>query len=196
MPSRATRTRPAGVALMLLCLTGLAAAADEVIEKTLAFVNRKAVLMSDVALTRTLLGGSDASALERTIDEVLMSEEAARLVSDSLSDAEIAAATQNLKEKTGAQFGAEALRRKAVVQLIISKYIDMRLRPLVRIDDAEVRRVYNERLAQDPFTPEFSTAAPAIREVLERRALDQRIEEWIASLRRRDEVRRPQARRP
>ena len=37
----------------------------------------------------------------------------------------------------------------------------------------------------------FSQVAESIREALERRSLDQKIEEWVASLRRREAVRRP-----
>jgi hypothetical protein len=181
----------------LAIMTALASApahAGTVVERTVAFVNRRPILLSDVEMTRALLGLEEAEALERTIDEVLMSDEASRLVSDSVSEEEIATAIGMLREKAGARFTPAALRRKALAQLAISKYIDLRLRPLVRIEDGDVRKVFNEKVAADPLAPAFALVAPEIRQLLERQSLDQKIEEWVASLRRRDEVRRPAAR--
>lgn len=167
------------------------ACAGTVVERTVAFVNRRPVLLSDVELTRALLGLEEAEATERTIDEVLMSDEASRLVSDAVSEEEIAAAISTLREKAGPRFTVAALRRKALAQLAISKYIDLRLRPLVRVEDGDVRKVFNERVAANPEAPDFALVADDIRDALERQALDQKIEEWVASLRRRDDVRRP-----
>ena len=87
-----------------------------------------------------------------------------------------------------------ALRRKALIQLAISNYINQRLRPLVRVEDAEVRKVFSQKVLNDQEPPSFSLVAPSIRELLERRSLDQKIEEWVASLRRREEIRRLPAR--
>lgn len=195
---RSRRTTRILAALMgLAVLTALASApahAGTVVERTVAFVNRRPILLSDVEMTRALLGLEEAEAQERTIDEVLMSDEASRLVSDSVSEEEIATAIGTLREKAGARFTPAALRRKALAQLAISKYIDLRLRPLVRIEDGDVRKVFNEKVAADPLAPAFALVAPEIRQLLERQSLDQKIEEWVASLRRRDEVRRPAAR--
>ena len=196
MRSRRT-TRILAAVMGLAMLTALASApahAGTVVERTVAFVNRRPILLSDVEMTRALLGLEEAEAQERTIDEVLMSDEASRLVSDSVSEEEIATAIGTLREKAGARFTPAALRRKALAQLAISKYIDLRLRPLVRIEDGDVRKVFNEKVAADPLAPAFALVAPEIRQLLERQSLDQKIEEWVASLRRRDEVRRPAAR--
>lgn len=193
MRSRLVATLVAALALGAAFAPAIARAGT-VVERTVAFVNRRPVLLSDVDLTRALLGLDEAEATERTIDEVLMSDEASRLVSDSVLEEEITAAIATLREKAGPQFTAAALRRKALVQLAISKYIDLRLRPLVRVEDGDVRKVFNERVAADPLAPDFALVADEIRDALERQALDQKIEEWVASLRRRDEVRRPPAR--
>lgn len=189
------RFRDLLLVILLTSLSGLGFAGT-VLERTLAFVNKKPVLQSDVALAMALLQIEEGAALDRTIDEVLMYDEASRLVSDALPDEEVNAAAETLREKAGPTFSAAALRRKAITQLTISKYIDLRLRPLVRIEDAEVRRKFNERVAVDPLAPAFNLVAQSIREALEARALDQQIEEWVASLRRREPVRRvlPRAR--
>jgi predicted ribosome quality control (RQC) complex YloA/Tae2 family protein len=172
----------------------LSASADAgaIVERTLAFVNKKPVLLSDVALTRALLQVDDKDALERTIEEVMMYEDASRLLSEPARPADLEVAVLALKERAGPGFKTPALTRKALVQLAIKSYIDIRLRPLVRVDDAEVRKVFNERLAGLARPEALSAVAPEIRDQLERRALDQRIEEWVTSLRRREEVRFPQ----
>jgi hypothetical protein len=164
--------------------------AATLVERTLAFVNKKPVLLSDVELTRALLKLEEKEAIERAIDEVLMFEEATRLVTETLPEQAVAAAVVSLREKAGPGFTDAALRRKAVAQLAISSYIDLRLRPQVRVEDEAVRRAFNDRVARDPETPLFNLVADAIRESLESRALDEKIEEWIAALRRREEIRR------
>lgn len=185
------RPCPQALAGLLLLVLSSLVAAGTLVEKTVAFVNKRPVLLSDVQLTQALLNLDAAQALERSIDESLMYEEAARLVREKPGEEAISAAVASLREKAGTGFGEPALRRKALVQLAIAGYIDLRLRPLVRVEDAEVRKVFNEKLGQDTEAPLFSEVAPAIREALESRALDARIEEWVADLRARADIRRP-----
>lgn len=193
MPSSRRLPHPCLAAFSLGAILALGASVQggTIVERTLAFVNKKPVLLSDVSLTRALLQLDEKEALERTIEEVMMYEEASRLLSEPPPPEVLEAAVLALREKAGPGFTTPALTRKAVTQLAIKSYIDIRLRPLVRVDDAEVRKVFNERLANAALPEAFSVVAPEIREQLERRALDQRIEEWVTSLRRREEVRRP-----
>jgi hypothetical protein len=179
---------------MIQAASGFYADAGTLIERTLAFVNRKPVLYSDVVLTRALLQLEETGALERTIDEGLMFDEASRLLDDTPSEDAIARAVLALQGKSGPGFTAPALRRKALAQLAISNYIDQRLRSLVRVEDADVRKAFNDRLLNDPQPSLFSEVADAIRESLERRSLDQKIEEWVGALRLRAEIRRPSPR--
>jgi hypothetical protein len=162
----------------------------KVVERTVAFVGKKPVLLSDVELTKVLLKLDDMNAAERTIDESLMSEEASRLITESPSEDSVTRAIATLREKAGKGFTDAALRRKALAQLAIAGYIALRLRPQVRVEDEAVRQAYNERVASDPLAPSFDILADAIRETLELKALDQKIEEWVASLRRREDIRR------
>jgi hypothetical protein len=182
------------LALPATALGPLRASAGTVVERTVAFVNKRPVLLSDVELTKALLKLDDKEAGERSIDEALMFEDASRLVTDSPPEETVATAVASLKEKAGPGFTALALRRKALVQLAISNYIELRLRPQVRVEDEAIRQVFNERVARDPQSPPFVLVADSIRDLLESRALDQKIEEWVASLRRRGEIRRVPAR--
>ena len=88
-------------------------------------------------------------------------------------------AVSDLKERAGAGFAPAALRRKALVQLAISSYIELRLRPQVRVEDEAVRQVFNERVSRDPEPPPFALVADAIRESLDKgpRSEDR---EWVA----------------
>ena len=180
---------------LALMLVAPSARAGTLVERTVAFVNRRPILLSDVELARALLKLNPAEAIESSIDESLMFAEASRLVHDTSSDADIAQAVSVLREKAGPAFSAAALRRKASVQLAISRYIDLRLRPLVRVDEAAVRKAFNERLVNDPDPPVFSQVAPALRDSLEDRALDEKIEEWVSDLRMHADIRRPIARK-
>lgn len=189
MPSRARRFILAA-ALLAGAMGGRPAFAGTVVERTVAFVDKKPVLLSDVELTRVLLKLDEKEATERAIDEVLMFEEASRLAPAAPPEEEVARAVMALSERAGSGFTPAALRRKALVQLAIANYIELRLRPQVRVEDEAVRAAFNERVARDPQTPLFNLVADAIRESLESRALDQKIEEWVASLRRREAVRR------
>jgi hypothetical protein len=179
------------LALLASAMVADRAGAGTLVERTVAFVNRKPVLLSDVELTRALLKLDEREATERAIDERLMFDEASRLSNETPPEETVARAVSSLREKAGPGFTPQALRRKALVQLAISNYIEQRLRPQVRVEDEEVRKVYNERIAKDPQqAPAFNLLADAIRETLESRLLDQKIEDWVASLRSREEVRR------
>lgn len=182
----------AGIVLaLLLHVFAPPSIAGTVIEKTLAFVNKKPVLLSDIELTKTLLGIDDASALQRTIEESLMFEDALRLLNEPPAGEALESAVATLQAKTGAHFSRVALLRKARVQLAIANYIDVRLKPLVRIEDSEVRRVFNEMVAAEGQAPNFEAAGPEIRAALQGKSLDQKIEEWVTALRARAEIRTP-----
>ncbi len=179
------------VLVAVLCLIAPAPSfAWTIIEKTLAFVNKKPILLSDVELTRALMGIDAPQALERTIEESLMFEDAIRLVNEPPGEAALEGAIATLQARAGSPSSRAAFLRKARVQLAISNYIDVRLRALVRVEDVEVRRVFNEMVAtQNPATV-FDAVSHEIRAALERKCLDQKIEEWVKALRARAEIRR------
>ena len=191
-PSLRTFGRTLARTAVVIALSGIAprSIAGTLIEKTLAFVNKTPVLLSDVQLTEVLLSLAAGPALERTIDERLMFEEARRLINQAPSETATTTAVDSLRTKTGPGFTREALVRKARIQLAISNYIDVRLAPLVRVEDGEVRRVFNEMVVSQEAPPSFDSVAKEIRAALERKSLDQKIEEWVATLRTRAEIRR------
>jgi hypothetical protein len=66
--------------------------------------------------------------------------------------------------------------------------VEFRFRPQVRITEAELLAAWEEAHAAGT-AGEFGEAEPALRARLERRAIDERMEEWVKDLRSRADVR-------
>ena len=187
--------------LIALVLAGLPAAAvaqapapprPEVVERIVAVVDERPLLLSDLRALMAVRGLAEGEALEAVIDERLMQLEASRLPQADVSPEEEDRALSLLLE-TRKHLRAEApepdLRRLLRRQLVILKYVEFRFRPQVRIGDDEVRRAWEEEQAGRPAGPALEDAQELIRARLERRALDERIEAWVRELRSRADVR-------
>jgi hypothetical protein len=153
---------------LVLALSVPAGAGTRVVERVLAVVAGRPVLLSEVRLAQRVRGEDPGPALEALIDEHLMFAEALRLPQAALTDAEEAAALASLAARVpGAGDDPDALRRMARRQATILKYVDFRFRPQVRIT------------AEDP----------AEKARLEAEELDARIEAWVKDLRAAADVR-------
>jgi hypothetical protein len=154
---------------LALALSISAATEPRVIERVLAVVDGRPVLLSEARLAQQVRGEDAGPALEALIDEHLMFAEALRLPQAALTDAEEARALASLSARVpGAGVGdPDALRRMARRQATILKYVDFRFRPQVRI------------AAEDPGE----------KARLEAEELDARIEAWVKDLRAAAEVR-------
>jgi hypothetical protein len=162
------------------------------IERVVAVVDGRPLLLSDVQALQTVRGLAEGPALEAAIDERLMFVEASRLPQADFSPDEEERALALLLETRPALRGAVPepdLRRLLRRQLAILKYVEFRFRPQVRVSDDEVRRAWEEAQAGSPEGPALEDEQEAIRGRLERQALDERIETWVAGLRNRAEVR-------
>jgi hypothetical protein len=147
------------------------AGAGEVIERILAVVQDRPVLLSEVRVVQEVRGLSDELALEALIDERLMFEQAARLPQTVVREAEVEAEVAKLHAAHPTLAGRVAdadLRRLVRRQTAILKFVELRFRPQVRVGE---------------------DLAPERRDEEERRALDQRIEAWVKELRAQAEVR-------
>jgi hypothetical protein len=165
---------------------------NHVVERILAVVDERPLLLSEVRAMEQLRGLDRAQALEASIDERLMHQEASRLPQAAVSDADAERAVEELVE---ARPGLESrvprseLRRLVRRQAAILRYVEFRFRPQIRIREEELRSAWNEDYRGEPEGPPFEDAAPELRARLERQALDERIEEWVRALRSRAEVR-------
>jgi hypothetical protein len=167
------RDRPRIIIAALIFLTAFTrtAGAGEVIERILAVVQDRPVLLSEVRVVQEVRGLSGEQALELLVDERLMFEQAARLPQSVVSEAEVDPEVAKLLATHPALAGrvAEAdLRRLVRRQAAILKFVEFRFRPQVRV-------------AED--------LPPERRDEEVRRALGQRIEAWIKELRAQAEVR-------
>jgi hypothetical protein len=185
MRSRAAASILAG----LLAAPG--AAQGNVVERILAVVDGRPLLLSEVRVLQRLRGLDQKAAVDALIDERLMFREAARLPQAVVSAEEEERAYRELEARLPAGAGAteEDLRRLARRQTAILKYIEFRFRPQVRVEDEEVRAAYDKERAARPETPPFEAGAEQLRSRLESEELDQRIEEWVKELRAGAEIR-------
>ena len=167
-------------------------AAGEILERILAVVDERPLLLSDVRALSAVRGLAEGKALEAAIDERLMHVEAARLPQADVPAEEEDRALALLLETHPAlrdEVPEPDLRRLLRRQLAIVKYVEFRFRPQVRVSDEEVRKAWEEEQAGRPAGPALEDEQEAIRERLERQALDERIEAWVKELRARADVR-------
>jgi hypothetical protein len=173
------------VALVLL------AAEPRLVERVLAVVDGRPVLLSEVETLGAVRGVDAKDALRLLIDERLMYALAARVPQAAVSETEADAALAALKERRAGLLSvdeAEA-RRLVVRQLAILKYVEFRFRPQVRVTDEDLQRAYEEEYGGRPEAPPFAEAEAPLRAAAERRQLDQKVEAWIAELRSAADVR-------
>jgi len=169
-----------------------ASARTEVVERIVAVVDDRPLLLSDLRALMAVRGLAEPAALEGAIDERLMHLEAARLPQADVSAEEEDRALALLLEtrpRLRAEVPEPDLRRLLRRQVAILKYVEFRFRPQVRVGDDEVRKAWEEEQAGNPAGPALEDAQEEIRARLERRGLDERIEAWVRELRARADVR-------
>jgi len=179
--------------LLALCLTSSASGEDvsRITERVLAVVDERPMLLSQVRAVEAVRGLARSEALEASIDERLMHQEALRLPQAAVSREEAEEALGALLETRPelALWSRAELLRLLQRQGVILRYVEFRFRPQIRITEEALRAAWNEELGGKPDGPPFDEAVPALRARMERRALDERIEDWVKRLRERAEVR-------
>jgi hypothetical protein len=187
------------VPLLAVLVPGLAPAQEatspprvETVERVVAVVDERPVLLSDVRALQAVRGLGEEAAREAAIDERLMHVEAVRLPQAEVTREEEDQAVARLLETRPAlrdSVPEPDLRRLVRRQIAILKYVEFRFRPQVRVGDDEVRKAWEEEQAGRPAGPAFEDEQEELRARLERRALDERIEAWVRELRARADVR-------
>lgn len=175
------------LAAALLLLAAPARAA--VVERILAVVDGRPVLLSEVAVFERVRGETQRQALDGLIDEQLMYREAARLPQASLTADEEQRAFASLRAQLPSASADEEqqLRRLARRQAAILKYVGFRFRPQVRVSEEAVRAAYEAEGRGEGGS--FEEAAPGIRSRLTEEDLSRRIEAWVKELRQAAEIR-------
>ena len=152
-------------------------AEPRVVERIVAVVDGRPLLLSELEAARRVTGDDAAPALEALIEELIMFAEASRLPQAALAPAEEASALERLRARAPGFTDEGALRRMARRQATILKYVDFRFRPQVRVTDEAVAEAARAGGAED------AGAADQVRRALEAEDLDRRIEAWVAELR-------------
>jgi|SRR6185436_9394672 len=175
----------AAAALLAGLLAAPGGAQGNVVERILAVVDGRPLLLSEVRVLERLRGLDRKAAVDALIDERLMFREASRLPEAVVSAEEEERAYRDLAARVPASAGTteDELRRLARRQTAILKYIDFRFRPQVRVEDAAVRAAWEEERAARPETGTFEEADARLRARLEAAELDRRIELWVKELR-------------
>jgi len=159
------------------------------IERVVAVVDGRPLLLSDQLTVERVRGLQQAEALEALVDERVMYQEASRLPQAEVRDEEVELqAARVLEQRPGLRdkVALRDLRRLLARQLTILKYVEFRFRPQLRVSDEEVRAAFEA----DPTAGDSWEAAKyELRARLERKALDERVEEWVRELRGRADVR-------
>jgi hypothetical protein len=186
------RGRRLAVTLFALVWSSTSPAPAEVMERVLAAVDKRPILLSEVQALEAVRGLARPAAIDALIDEDLMLREASRLPAAAAAASLEGEAYRELLAKRPelADRVAEVdLRRLVRRQAVILKYVNLRFLPQVRVSDDVVREAYTAEYGQRPDAPSFAEAAPSLREQLVRRDLDARIEGWVKELRAGAEVR-------
>lgn len=179
MPSRAA---PSWLAMILLAGTVSA----DMVERVLAAVDDTPVLLSEVRALERLRHVGREAALQALIDQTLMLREASRLREAAPSLEEEQRALLSLKTQLApgaASLDEELLRRIARRESVILKYVELRFRSQLRVDDAELLSAYQEQYGGRPGAPPFEAVESELNASLTSRALESRIEAWVAELR-------------
>lgn len=207
--------------VILLLLAGTAARAGEVIDRILVVVNDEVILESDLEAAvryEALLNGKPLSkvaaadrhdALSRLVDQTLILQQMRQAEVQPPTPEELAAEVQRVRRQlpgggddrtwaaTLESYGltADEFAYRAGIQVEITRFIDLRFRPMVRVDRAAIEQYYNEKFlpklkvrgATSP--PPLSQVEPTIENVLVEQQIGQLLTAWLATLRNQSDIR-------
>ncbi len=206
-----TMRRVAGLLLGAALLAGPAARA-EIVDRIVAVIDRDVITLSEAeqAAEFRALRGQDALSLgdvvERLIESRLVEREVGRYPEEVVPQQQVDAALDSLRTSFpsptafSASLSARGLTEDELAlltrrQLTIQRYLESRFRPLVYVTDADVQRYYDEVLLPDVATagedpPPLASVETGIRRIMEEKAFNERIDEWIVRLKSRSRIRR------
>jgi hypothetical protein len=167
--------------------------APQVVERVLAVVNGRPLLLSEVRAVEAVRGVTEEDAVELLVDEILMHDQASRTPQAQVTSEEEEKARAALLEKRPdlvSRVTDPELARLLRRQLGILKYVEFRFRPQVRPSEEELQAAYAEQYGGRPEAPAFDTVVEALRARLQRRQLDHKVEECVSELRKEGDVRK------
>ena len=202
------RSRFSWLALMAL-LPGAAARA-ELVDRIVAIIDREVVTLSEaeqaseIARARTDASAPLVSVVERLIESRLVEREVDRFTGEPVSPELVDGALREVRAGfssesafrdmlTRSGLSEEELRAKLRRQIAVTQYLEQRFRPLTFVTEEQIEAYYRDELLpslQGRPLPELSEVSDSIRRILEERAFNARVEEWIDGLKGRTRIRR------
>jgi hypothetical protein len=174
------------VLLLALLMAPIEARGGVLLERILAVVNGRPVLLSGVVLLERVKGLEEKKAVDAAIDERLMGEEAAQLPQAAVSKDE----EDRLYEELVARLKGlpkdvteEDMRLFVTRELTILKYVDFRFRSEARVTDADIQKAYDEEYENVKNPPDRAEAGEALRQRLEDAQVSRAVEAWVKELR-------------
>lgn len=206
---------------LLLLVAWTAARAGETIDRIVVVVNDEVILESDLdiavryeaLINNKPLGQVTAAdrhdALSRIIDQTLILQQMRQADIPPPTVDELAVEVQKIRRQLVAggtdQAWASTLARyqltedefeyRAGMQVAITRFIDLRFRPMVRVDRATIEEYYKDKLLPqlrakgDQPAPSLKDVQSMIENVLVEQQIDQLLVAWIATLRNQGDIR-------
>ena len=185
-----------------LCLLSSASnAAQEVIDRVVARIEKDVILLSDVQLLsryQLLVEGkseNEAEILDRLVDQWIVRNEAVVARTPQPSDAEVDRALQRLKRSFASEQDYQARRKLAgltegevrdltINQIYLNSYLDSRFRPSVQVDEKAVQDFYENAVlprakARGQEPPSLDSAHDYIQEALVQRGINDQADRWL-----------------
>jgi peptidyl-prolyl cis-trans isomerase SurA len=187
-----------------------ALARAELVDRIVAIIDREVVTLSEaeqaseIARARTDASAPLVSVVERLIESRLVEREVDRFTGEPVSAELVDGALREVRAGfssesafrdmlTRSGLSEEELRAKLRRQIAVTQYLEQRFRPLTFVTEEQIEAYYRDELLpslQGRPLPELSEVSESIRRILEERAFNARVEEWIDGLKGRARIRR------
>ncbi len=187
-----------------------AAAAQEVVDRVIARIDKNVILLSELrelGQFQNVVEGKqepEEKRLDELIDQWIIDQEATSAGFKSPSDRDVLAAERGLITEAGGEekfrareteagLNDEGVARQLRRALFYSRYVDYKFRPAAQIDAAAIQKYYDEQFvpqakARGETVPELSAISERIREVLVQQAITDRANQWLAESRSRMKI--------
>ena len=202
--------------ISLMFASVFAAKAAVVIDRIAVIAGKHVIKVSDIDrdlrltefLNRQVLDLSAPAkkkATDRLIDQAIIRDEIATGGYDRATDADAekmladlrhdryAGSEQRMRQAL-AQYGLteDELREQLLWQLTVLKFIDERFRPAVLVTDEDVKKYYDQHLAElkreYPQNSGFAALEPKIRDTLTGERINQQFESWLDDTRKNEHI--------
>jgi peptidyl-prolyl cis-trans isomerase SurA len=198
------------LALALALTFGARIASGELVDRIVAIIDREVVTLSEAEQAKEIASARSgeapplASIVERLIESRLVEREVERFTDVQVPADSVEAAFQEIRSGFPSESSFEAMLERSGLseaelrgslrrQLRTAQYLEQRFRPLTFVSEEQIEVYYRDELTPSMAgrpAPPLPEVSDAIQRILEERAFNHRVEEWIALLKERAKIRR------